>query len=199
MRVNLPVTQNEYILRDDDLIVSRTDTKGRITYINPIFLRTSGFDAEDLLGKAHNVVRHPDMPPQAYADMWTDLKAGRPWSGMVKNRCKNGDFYWVRANVTPVREGGEITGYMSVRTKPAREEIIAADCSGSDRADEMIVAGHGDGRTPERSWRARKDRTEACTGTHELRKEGAAGPDQVEGRGPRADRSLIEEPGSRCQ
>ena len=127
MRVNLPVTQNEYILRDDDLIVSRTDTKGRITYINPIFLRTSGFEAEELLGKAHNVVRHPDMPEQAYADMWTDLKAGRPWSGMVKNRCKNGDFYWVRANVTPVREGGEITGYMSVRTKPARAEITAAD------------------------------------------------------------------------
>ena len=127
MRVNLPVTQHEYVLRDDDLIVSRTDTKGRITYINPIFLRTSGFEPEELLGKAHNVVRHPDMPPEAYSDMWRDLQSERPWSGIVKNRCKNGDFYWVRANVTPVRENGQVVGYMSVRTKPGRDEIAAAE------------------------------------------------------------------------
>jgi aerotaxis receptor len=127
MRVNLPVTQHEYLLRDDDLIVSRTDLKGRITYVNPVFLRTSGFEMEELLGKAHNVVRHPDMPPEAYSDMWTDLQSGRPWSGMVKNRCKNGDFYWVRANVTPIRENGSVSGYMSVRTKPTREEIAGAE------------------------------------------------------------------------
>lgn len=126
MRVNLPITQQEYLLRDDDLIVSRTDTKGRITYANPIFLRTSGFDMDELRGKAHNIVRHPDMPPQAYADMWADLQAEHPWSGIVKNRRKNGDCYWVRANVTPVREHGQVVGYMSVRTKPSGDEIAAA-------------------------------------------------------------------------
>ena len=127
MRVNLPVSQQELLLHDDDLIVSRTDLKGRITYANPVFLRTSGYDIDELLGKAHNIVRHPDMPPEAYADLWADLQAGRPWSGLVKNRCKNGDFYWVRANVTPIRQNGQVCGYMSVRTKPSREEIAAAE------------------------------------------------------------------------
>ena len=127
MRVNLPVSQQELLLHDDDLIVSRTDLKGRITYANPVFLRTSGYDIDELVGKAHNIVRHPDMPPEAYADLWADLQAGRPWSGLVKNRCKNGDFYWVRANVTPIRQNGQVCGYMSVRTKPNREEVAAAE------------------------------------------------------------------------
>ena len=103
------------------------DLKGRITYANAVFLRTSGYDIDELLGKAHNIVRHPDMPPEAYSDLWADLQAGRPWSGLVKNRCKNGDFYWVRANVTPIRQNGQVCGYMSVRTKPTREEVAAAE------------------------------------------------------------------------
>jgi aerotaxis receptor len=127
VRTNLPVTGIEYILQDGQSIVSKTDTKGRITYINPTFVEVSGFSEDELIGKAHNVVRHPDMPPEAFADLWQTLKAGLPWTGMVKNRRKNGDFYWVVANVVPIRENGATVGYMSVRTRPAREQVKEAE------------------------------------------------------------------------
>ncbi|WP_460825277.1 PAS domain-containing protein, partial [Massilia solisilvae] len=127
MRENMPVTATEYLLRDGQCIVSKTDTKGRITYVNPTFVEVSGFSEQEVLGKAHNIVRHPDMPPEAFADLWKTLQAGQPWTGLVKNRRKNGDFYWVVANVVPVREGARTVGYMSVRTKPAREQVEAAD------------------------------------------------------------------------
>jgi aerotaxis receptor len=127
VRTNLPVTGIEYILQDGQSIVSKTDTKGRITYVNPSFVEVSGFSEEELIGKAHNIVRHPDMPPEAFADLWQTLKAGLPWTGMVKNRRKNGDFYWVVANVVPIRENGATVGYMSVRTRPAREQVKEAE------------------------------------------------------------------------
>ena len=127
MRTNLPVTSNEYRLRAGMNIVSRTDLKGRITYINEDFVEASGFAESELIGEPHNIVRHPDMPKEAYIDLWNTLKAGRPWTGMVKNRCKNGDYYWVVANATPVRENGVVAGYMSVRTCPTREQITAAE------------------------------------------------------------------------
>ncbi len=127
MRTNLPVTNNELELSDQKSIVSKTDLKGRITYINPYFIEVSGFTEEELMGSAHNIVRHPDMPPEAFADLWDSLKAGLPWTGMVKNRCKNGDYYWVVANVTPIVEGGQPVGYMSVRSKPSREQVVVAD------------------------------------------------------------------------
>ncbi|MFL6672681.1 MAG: methyl-accepting chemotaxis protein [Massilia sp.] len=126
MRTNLPVTQTEYVMTDGQMIVSKTDTKGRITYVNPAFVQVSGFSEAELLGKAHNLVRHPDMPPQAFADMWQTLQDGHPWTGMVKNRCKNGDFYWVVANVVPIKENGTTAGYMSVRTRPTRDQVAAA-------------------------------------------------------------------------
>ena len=112
MRTNLPITNQEYLLRDGMNIVSRTDLKGRITYVNDDFIEASGFVEAELIGEPHNLVRHPDMPEEAFADLWNTLKAGRPWTGLVKNRCKNGDFYWVVANATPVREGGTVVGYM---------------------------------------------------------------------------------------
>ena len=127
MRNKQPVTGIEYLLKEGQSIVSKTDTKGRITYVNPSFIEVSGFDEPELLGKAHNVVRHPDMPPEAFADLWRTLQAGEPWTGMVKNRRKNGDFYWVVANVVPVKEAGRVTGYMSVRTAPTREQVRAAE------------------------------------------------------------------------
>ncbi|HET8869995.1 MAG TPA: PAS domain-containing protein, partial [Aquabacterium sp.] len=127
MRTNLPVTDHEYPLREDACIVSRTDLKGRITYINQDFLEYSGFDEDELIGKAHNIVRHPDMPPEAFQDLWDTLKAGRPWTGMVKNRRKDGGYYWVVANATPLLDGTETVGYLSVRTKPTREQVAAAD------------------------------------------------------------------------
>ena len=126
MRKNLPVTDNEYVLRDTDSIVSKTDLKGVITYINADFLRISGFTQEELIGTSHNIVRHPDMPPEAFADLWRSLKAGSPWTGLVKNRCKNGDYYWVLANATPIYENGQLAGYMSVRSKPTQAQIAAA-------------------------------------------------------------------------
>jgi methyl-accepting chemotaxis protein len=127
MRSNQPVTNKEILLQDSSLIVSRTDLKGRIVYVNKDFLDISGFTEKELIGQAHNIVRHPDMPEQAFDDMWTDLKAGRPWVGLVKNRCKNGDFYWVEAHAAPVWEHGELTGYMSARHKPSREQVAAAE------------------------------------------------------------------------
>ena len=120
MRNNQPVTQNEVQLDAQSLIVSKTDLKGQITYINKDFIDISGFTEAELIGQPHNIVRHPDMPIEAYEDMWRDLKAGRPWTGYVKNRCKNGDHYWVIATATPIRENGQVVGYMSVRRKPAR-------------------------------------------------------------------------------
>jgi PAS domain S-box-containing protein len=126
MRKNLPVTSNEYVLRDGMTIVSRTDTKGRITWVNADFLEASGFSEAELMGQPHNLVRHPDMPEAAFEDLWRVLKSGRPWTGLVKNRCKNGDFYWVVANVTPLLEGDGVVGYLSVRTRPTRAQVDAA-------------------------------------------------------------------------
>ena len=127
MRSNLPVTQNEYVLQDEQMIVSKTDLQGKITYINRDFLEVSGFTESELIGQPHNIVRHPDMPPEAFADLWNTLKAGRPWIGMVKNRCKNGDYYWVEAHATPIREAGQVVGFMSVRKKPTRAQVEATD------------------------------------------------------------------------
>ena len=132
MRVNMPVTNEEKKMQDGEFLVSRTNAKGVITYVNPQFIAMSGFTEEELIGQAHNIVRHPDMPPEAFKDFWETLKSGKPWSGMVKNRSKNGEFYWVYANATPLIEGGQITGYMSVRSKPSREQIQAAEALYAD-------------------------------------------------------------------
>lgn len=127
LRKNLPVTATEYLLTDGQSLVSKTDTKGRITYVNPGFIEASGFSEAELLGKAHNIVRHPDMPPEAFEDMWKTLQAGQAWTGIVKNRRKNGDFYWVVANVVTIRDGARTIGYMSVRTPPTREQVAQAE------------------------------------------------------------------------
>ncbi|NDG50626.1 MAG: PAS domain S-box protein, partial [Rhodospirillales bacterium] len=108
-------------------LVSTTDTKGNITHCNHAFVSVSGFSYDELIGQSHNLVRHPDMPPEAYKDMWQTIGRGRPWTGMVKNRRKNGDHYWVQANVTPILENGKPKGYMSVRIKPTAEQVRAAE------------------------------------------------------------------------
>ena len=127
MRNNQPVTNREVEVLDDQAIVSKTDLNGNITYVNPYFMQVSGFSEAELLGQPQNIVRHPDMPAEAFADLWASLKDGTPWTGVVKNRCKNGDFYWVRANITPIREHGKTIGYMSVRVKAERHQIAKAD------------------------------------------------------------------------
>jgi len=116
MKNNQPITQNEVRFSADRYLVSCTDLKGIITKANDAFVEVSGFSREELIGKSHNLVRHPDMPEAAFADLWSTVKAGLPWRGLVKNRCKNGDFYWVEAFVVPIKENGQVTGYMSVRT-----------------------------------------------------------------------------------
>lgn len=128
MRVNLPVSQNNFDFPSDQTLISVTDLKGRITYCNQNFVAVSGYTEEELLGQPHNLLRHPDMPEEAFRDMWhTIQEKGKPWSALVKNRRKNGDHYWVRANATPVRDGDRILGYLSVRTKPTQQEISAFD------------------------------------------------------------------------
>ncbi len=127
MRVNLPVSQLNYDFPGDELLVSVTNTKGEITHCNPAFVRVSGYSYEELIEQPHNLIRHPDMPAAAFKDMWRTIAHGYPWTALVKNRRKNGDHYWVRANVTPIMEGGRPRGYLSVRTKPRPDEIEAAE------------------------------------------------------------------------
>lgn len=126
MRNTGPVTQVEVPFPENEVIISRTDPRGLITYVNPTFVHVSGFTEAELIGKPHNLVRHPDMPPAAFKDLWDTVLAGKAWTGVVKNRCKNGDHYWVFADVTPIREGGRVVGFMSIRSKPTREQVDAA-------------------------------------------------------------------------
>ncbi|WP_417565235.1 PAS domain-containing methyl-accepting chemotaxis protein [Marinobacter sp.] len=127
MRKNLPVTQREVKMRKGGRLISTTDLKGVITYCNNEFEEISGFSRDELVGQAHNIIRHPDMPPTVFKDMWEYLKAGKAWMGVVKNRAKNGDHYWVSAYATPIRENGQMVGYESVRVEPTREQIDRAE------------------------------------------------------------------------
>lgn len=126
MKVNLPITTIEHPFPRGETIVSKTDLKGAVTYANDTFIKISGFSREELLGRNHNLVRHPEMPPEAFANLWETIQSGKPWRGIVKNRCKNGDYYWVKALVVPVRENNKTVGYMSVRTEPSSAEKSSA-------------------------------------------------------------------------
>ena len=127
MKKNLPVTDQEKIFDESCQIVSSTDLKGILRHVNDTFIDVSGFSPDELLDRSHNVVRHPDMPPAAFQNLWDTLKQGRPWMGIVKNRCKNGDYYWVDAFVTPVFDDGKVAGYESVRVKPAAGDVRRAE------------------------------------------------------------------------
>lgn len=126
MAVQQYVTNVETVVPENAFIYSQTDLKGKIVEANDVFAEISGYRVDDLIGQPHNMVRHPDMPQEAFADLWRSLKAGRPWQGIVKNRRSDGGFYWVVANVSPVRDNGRIVGYQSLRQKPTREQIGAA-------------------------------------------------------------------------
>lgn len=127
MKINMPVTNNEVILKKGSILVSRTDLMGRITYVNDAFVEASGFTRDELIGQEHNIVRHPDMPAEVYEDLWSTLKQLRPWQGLVKNRCKNGDHYWVESNAMPLFKDGKVYEYLSVRHPSRREAIPAAE------------------------------------------------------------------------
>ena len=127
MRQNLPIVNAEYPFPEGETLVSTTDLQGRILYCNPSFILVSGYAREELLGQPHNMIRHPEMPEEAFRDMWATISGGTPWNGLVKNRRKDGSYYWVRANVTPLFDGEQASGYMSVRTRPARDDVDAAE------------------------------------------------------------------------
>ena len=141
------VTGRAVVLAEDAVIISHTDERGMITYVNEDFVRYAGYDKDELIGAPHNILRHPDMPAEAFRDLWATVKAGVPWQGIVKNRCKNGDHYWVYATVTPLPQGG----YMSVRLPAKREEIARAEPlyaemvhnPGRHRLDRGNVLQHG--------------------------------------------------------
>ncbi|MBX3600503.1 MAG: PAS domain-containing protein [Rubrivivax sp.] len=127
MRKNLPVTQREVKMPAGSTLLSTTDPDSRITYANAAFVQVSGYQHDELMGQPHNIVRHPDMPIEAFADMWRTIRSGQPWSALVKNRRKDGDHYWVRANATSVVRDGRLVGFMSVRTPASPTEIDAAE------------------------------------------------------------------------
>ena len=124
---SMPGSGAEYVLDDEDVIITHTDLQSRITYANEAFVRSSGYPLEECMGRPQNLVRHPDMPKVAFRDLWRTIKTGRSWTGLVKNRRKNGGYYWVRANVSPIVEQGRRIGYLSVRVKPSAAEIQAAE------------------------------------------------------------------------
>jgi methyl-accepting chemotaxis protein len=127
MKMNMPVTNNEIVMKAGTILVTRTDLNGVITFANDVFVEISGYSREELLGSSHNIVRHPDMPSVVYEEMWKTLKKGNPWHRVIKNRTKAGDYYWVSANVMPVFENSQVVSYMSVRHAPARNEVDSAD------------------------------------------------------------------------
>jgi aerotaxis receptor len=149
MKINLPITDQEKTFPPGCTLVSRTDTKGIITFANDAFVEVSGYSREELVGSSHNIVRHPDMPPAVFAQMWRTLKTGLPWRGIVKNRCKNGDLYWVDAQVVPVRKDGVTIGYMSVRSAPARADIPQAEAAYL----EVARSGRQDKRAATIDWK----------------------------------------------
>ncbi|MHA7880787.1 MAG: methyl-accepting chemotaxis protein [Saccharospirillum sp.] len=152
MRNNQPVTQKEFLFPPEQQLISMTDTKGIIRHCNDAFVEVSGFSEAELLGQPHNLIRHPDMPPAAYENMWRHLKAGQAWMGLVKNRRKNGDHYWVSAYVTPVTENGTIVGYESVRIKPERDDVARVE-----KVYERVRAG----KSPRPLWHVLRERSSA--------------------------------------
>ncbi len=126
MKNNQPITDKEIKMEPGQVIVTRTDLKGTITYANQAFIDISGYSEQELLGNNHNMVRHPDMPTEAFKDLWSTLKNGDPWVGIIKNRCKNGDYYWVEAHVTPIYKNGQVVEFMSFRKQPTQDKINQA-------------------------------------------------------------------------
>ena len=124
MKNKIQPTQKEIMLRDNDFIVTKTDSKGRIIYANKIFVEFSGYTQTEILNKQHNLVRHPDMPRAVFNLLWETIKSGNEFNGYVKNMSKDGNFYWVFANVTPSYDGNRNNiGYYSVRRKPSQNAL----------------------------------------------------------------------------
>lgn len=146
MRDNGPVTNREVLMKEDDILVSGTDTGGRIQFANKAFADISGFSETELIDAPHNIVRHKDMPKEAFANLWATIKAGLPWQGLVKNRTKTGDHYWVRANVTPTIEDAKLqVTYPFGQSRPTRRKktpkpLIAQYATGSHKTSSCSKA-----------------------------------------------------------
>ncbi len=125
MKLNMPVTQKEIVMTKGSILVTRTDLQGKITYANDEFLKISGYTRAEIIGQDHSIIRHPDTPPQLFEDLWATVKVMRPWTGLIKNRTKNGDFYWVHANIVPQFEKNKLIGYLSARFAPKKDELEA--------------------------------------------------------------------------
>ncbi|GAB2181228.1 PAS domain-containing protein [Denitratisoma sp. agr-D3] len=153
MKPKIQPTQQEKVMREGDFIVSKTDTKGRITYGNSIFIEFSGYREAELLGTQHNIIRHPDMPRGVFKFLWDTIGQGNECFAYVKNMAKDGSFYWVFANVTPdYDQNGNITGYFSVRRKPGRGAVdTMADVYRAMLAEEQ-QAGPKDAMTASLTW-----------------------------------------------
>jgi aerotaxis receptor len=155
MRLNEPITAVETDIPGDEPLVTRTDLTGCITFANQVFIDVSGFSEAELLGAPHNIVRHPHMPAEVFANLWDTLKAGRPWDGLIKDRAKTGNLYWVRANITPVVENDHITGYISIRSRPSRASITAVgQAYAAFRGGTAATIALRDGEVISRGWRA---------------------------------------------
>ena len=114
----------EKLFNQSEILLSTTTTDSHIKYANKNFCDIAGYTLEELKGNPHNMVRHPDMPKEAFKNLWSFIQAGKPWMGPVKNKCKNGDYYWVNAFVTPIKDSsGKVNEYQSVRTLPERDVI----------------------------------------------------------------------------
>ncbi|MEJ6006124.1 methyl-accepting chemotaxis protein [Paucibacter sp. AS339] len=159
MRINLPVTPQEYPFPSGQTLVSTTDTQGRILHCNAAFVEVSGYNKDELLGQPHNLIRHPDMPEEAFRDMWATIGGGQPWSGLVKNRRKDGSHYWVLANVTPLLDNGQLRGFMSVRSEASRAQIQAAEALYASMRDEAkqgrLIHRLRAGRLKRQDWQGR--------------------------------------------
>ncbi|WP_144209655.1 methyl-accepting chemotaxis protein [Shewanella donghaensis] len=127
MRTNQPIIDSEQTLTSNCILLSTTDLKGNIKYANQEFIDISEFSADELHGQPHNIVRHPDMPPQAFESMWQCINSGKPWIGIVKNRTKTGKYYWVNAYISPVYENGQLHEFQSIRRKATRAQIATAE------------------------------------------------------------------------
>ncbi|PTB95113.1 chemotaxis protein [Marinobacter sp. B9-2] len=141
MRINEPVSQKERGYPDQYHLITTTDLRGKITAANEEFAEVAGYEIDELVGQPHNLIRHPDMPPGAFENLWQTIKSGESWRGIVKNRCKNGDHYWVDAFVTPIHKDGEIVEFQSVRTRPRPDQVARA---------EKLYAAWNHGKVPRR-------------------------------------------------
>ncbi|WP_044411374.1 methyl-accepting chemotaxis protein [Thiomicrospira microaerophila] len=148
MRENLPITNSEILFSEGLSLVSETDLNGNITYVNDAFAQVSGYQLEELVGQSHNIIRHPDVPAEWFEDLWLRLKCGESWHQYLKNRCKNGDYYWVEANIAPVMRSGICVGYKSVRTPVERNLIPKIEKSYQDVRNGKAILRQGVLTTP---------------------------------------------------